>query len=301
MALTTLVDVSTAKIGATVIARPESAEFSIEDNTIESASDAVFGAYEQDITYYDLKASINAQDPMSIPTIAAITAAGEIAATGQLANAATFQTIKLAHGVLIGIGMDLNDNQVGKVRYDLQNRAASATATVANEYSAVSGSAPSLVVRRNSIRLKGASSTFTPDGGAAVTLEGLGKVTWNAQAQVLAEPSSGSLLVDQLTILGWKISGSIAFSDKTILSAQGLAARLAVACRGTLVVTCRQTGFAGESAVADATITMQRIKFGRAGEGLRTRGTGSGDLQFNGILRAAAGTLMTLAEMISVT
>ena len=302
MAVEHLVDCTEMMIGATQLARPESADFSIEPNEVESASDAVYGAYENDITYYDLKASLNTQDPLAAGIVAALTDAYAIAAQGQLANAVTYRSLSILHGVLTGLSIDLVDNQPGKLRADFQNRAASATATLADEYAGAAGSAPTLVNRRGTIRIQAASSTFTPDGGDPVILEGLERVNWQAQADVDARSSPGAKCVDLVTVMGWRVRGNIALGDKSLTTTQTLAATLAVLARGALAVQCRVTGFGSEATTpADAIITLDRVKFGGGGEGLRTKGPGTGNLSFGGILRAANNDLLALADMVAVT
>ncbi|HUT12914.1 MAG TPA: hypothetical protein VMY42_20630 [Thermoguttaceae bacterium] len=303
MALELLVDCNNMAIGAIPIARPETAEFPIEPNELEAASNAVFGPYENDTTFYTLRAVLTAQDPLIVGTVAALTDAQVVSAEGQLANTATYRKLGLQHGVLTSLNLDIVDNQQGRTRFEFLNRAPSPTATIADEYAGVAGSAPTLVDRKGTIRIIAASSAFTPDGGSPITLDGLQRLNWQATA-ILADgdmrSSPGALLVDQVTIAGWRVLGTIGFGDKSLATTQTLAAQLAVAVRGTLVVRVRLTGFAGESpAPTDYLITMQRIKFGRMGESLRTKQPGSGDLGFSAILRAANQSLLGLGDMIS--
>jgi len=298
MAVETLVDCFNASIGATSIARPTTFDRMITQEEIVSASDAVSGDYSIDDGPYDIRASLAAQDPLVVPTVAALSFPAAVEATGRLKGTSTYRTHGIARGVLTGIQMDLVDRQAGSCRFDFINSADSASDTLDDEAPTTTGSAPSLVSRATTIRIL--SATFTPTGGVASPIYGITRVTWNAAAIVNANlVSPGSNFVDAVDVAGWRITGRIELLDTSLSESLSAAEALAASVRGTLAVSCRVSGQAeAASPPADVTVTMNLLKFRNPRESLATKADGTVSLDFNAILRADT-TLKTIGEMIS--
>lgn len=302
MASELLVDCFNVSVGATQLARVNSAEFVDDVITVKSAGGDIPGDFADDVVAYDLSASLNTEDPIIVPTVAAIVAPSAIEATGLLVNtASTYRKHTLTHGVLVGIDLTLEDMKAGTANFQFRNQAAAA-ATLPTEHPVAAGVAPVVPTRRGTTRILAAGSQFTPDGGAAMPIVGWQRVSWRAQAIVAdGEPDGGSLFVDQVTVVGWRITGSIAIKDQSLAAASTLGQRLTIAGRGTLTAVAQVTGRYDEAVVpADQTFVLERVKFTKVTSGFAAKGKGTVSVEFNALLKDAAGAALTLAEMLTV-
>ena len=156
-------------------------------------------------------------------------------------------------------------------------------------------------LRRGTIRFNKTGNSFTPDGGGAITIPGLESLTWNAQAIMQLGADTGSVFMDELNIMGFNITGSLRFGDKSLTSSLTLADYLGTLARGTLVVRMH---LSGKTTVAtpptDKVFTLQRIKFADSSQQLQSRQRSPGEIAFSAIMFASDGTPMTLAQMLTV-
>lgn len=298
MALEQLVDCFNAKIGSTAIARGGSFDRRITQEDIVVASDAVDGDYSIDDGPVDIACSLDAQDPLIVPTVLALSFPLAVEATGRLKTTTTYRKHGVAHGLLTGVDMTITDKAPGSCRFDFRNRAVSASNTIDDEAPTAAGSAPTLVSRATTIRI--VSGSFTPAGGSAIPILGLSQVTWRAQAMLNQEVvTPGSGFIDAVDVCGWRLSGGLTVSDTALATLLSALQNLGNQIRGTLAVVCRVSGQAeAASPPANQTLTWICAKLKNPSESLKSKSDAAGNLVFNQILRDGA-TLKTLAQMLT--
>lgn len=299
MALEQLVDCFNAKIGSTAIARGGSFDRRITQEDIASQSDAVDGDYSIDDGPVDIAGTMEAQDPLIVPTVLGLTFPLAIEAHGRLKSTTTYRKHGIAHGLLTGVSLNITDKAPGSCTFEFRNRAVSGSNSIDDEAPTAAGSAPTLVSRATTIRI--VSASFTPTGGSAIAIYGLSALTWRAQARINQEVvTPGSMYVDAVDVMGWGLSGTLTVSDTALATLLSALQNLGNQIRGTLAVVCRVSGQA-EAAVAPSnqTLTFICAKLKNPAESLKSKNDAGGNLVFNQILRDGA-TLKTLAQMLTV-
>lgn len=295
-----LVDLSHVAMGAVVLGVPMSAGYRAVAEVIRGGGDNLVGDQRTDRGPWDLTGDVSAEDPLSVPTVAALTDSFAFAASGRVSGAATLRKFTLAHAVLTGIQLRIPDRQRATVSYNVRNRAAAASA-LADEIAIAVGTARALATRGRPIRFA-TGATFTPDGGSAVTLGGLMDFSWSAAGQVAADADTGSVCIDQLDVTGWQISGSLATRDQTIVdgTALTLTEHLATLGRGTLAIPLVLAGQGDETPPTNSTMTVQRVQFtGTSGQHQTGPNFAQNGADFTCEMRSAAAAALTLAQMLT--
>lgn len=303
---TRLVDLSNAAIGEVVLGVPTSAEYSARAQQVRSGGNAMAGDQRIDKGAYDLSCSLSAEDPLSVPVVAALTTAQAVTASGRVSGSATAQKFTVTHGVLTSIGLSIQEDQSAKVTYGFRNRGATGTSAMtpllalAQELKIAAGTTRVAATRGRVIQFA-AGALFTPDDGEAVALPIKG-LQWNAQADVAADKDTGELIITQLDVSGWSISGSITLQDQTIIDASGLSTSdyLAALGRGTLTVPLKLAGQGHATPPTNQVLTAARVQFfsssGRQQEGANWA---ENTAEFDAETSTAAGVAMALAAMLT--
>jgi hypothetical protein len=302
MALTRLVSVHNATVGATAIARPVRASASTSRQAIESRSDGLVDPHNVDHGPWDIRTRIEAEDPTIIPTVSALTFPLAITGTGRVINTATFSKFTQTYGVLIGVSLTLEELQAASVAFDFVSQGSPASTVLSNELAWASASAPTSTSRRTAVRFAATGHSFTPDGGGGVTILGLRRLTWNAQANGLVlNASPGVIVIDGVDFFGWRISGQMTFSNLEITSSLSAAEYLASLIRGTLVVRTRMSGISTDATPpTDQAWTIARMKFTDTDENLQSRQVAGVTVNYEAVQLAANGTEVPLASMLAV-
>jgi len=300
MASERLISVYAQKIGTTDIGRPIDASYRATRQKIESRSDGTLGPHGRDRGPWAISCSLGCEDPTAVPTVLALSYPLAVEAAGRLVNAGAYRKFAVAHGVLTGFALNLAELAAGDVRFDLQNQGLNASTALSDELTVAAGSAPPGTSRHGTIRFAKTGHSFTPDGGDAVTIPGITRLSYTARADVRAGADTGSAVIDELDIFGWLISGSLTFGDMSITSELSLAEYLATLCTGTLVVQLALTGkTTDQTPPTDKVFTFARIKFDDPDERLTSRQEGVATANFDALLLDAEGAEMTIAQMIT--
>lgn len=300
MALEMIVDCYDTYIGATQIARGGSFRRRISRPPITAAGDFVGGDFSIDRGPWSIAGELQAQDPLIVPTVAALSGPQAVKATGRIKAGSTYRYLGIARAILTAVSMEVSDNAPGTASFSFRNRAATGIGTtLAAEAPTSAASTPTTSTRSGTVKIL--SATFTPTGGAAVTLPGVTKVSWRAQAIEMGKPqAAGSDFEDAVDLGGWRISGSIDLDDMEIVSSLPMPLYLASLVRGSFAFVCRASGQdESGSPPANKTITLPYLKFHDTDEGLATKGDTTASVQFDQLLRNGA-TPLALSQMIAV-
>lgn len=304
MGLTRLVDLSHGSIGAVVLGVPTRATLRTRAEPIRSGGDNFVGDGRIDRGPWDITCSLDGQDPLSVPVVAALTGAQAVAASGMVVGSspATYQKFNVAHAVLTGITLGLRSRQPGTVGYAFKNRGLP-DSDLDDELQRSAGTARVQAARGRVVEFAQSGHTFTPDGGAAVNLEGIAEINWRAEAALAqSKPSVGAKVIDTVDGLGWNISGAIIFQDHTLTGGLAPAEYLATLPAGALEVVCQMAGYSSDpSPPTDQILKLDRLLFHGTGDD-RSSGTyPDNQAEFSAVLTAAAGTALTLAQMCTWT
>jgi hypothetical protein len=303
---TRLVDLANAAIGNVVLGVPKTAEYSARAAQIRSGGNAMVGDQRVDKGPFDISCTLSAEDPLSVPVVAALTTAQAVTASGRISGGATAQKFTLVHGVLVSVGLNIQEDQSATVTYGFRNRGATGTsamtplAALAQELQIASGTARVAATRGRVIQFA-SGALFTPDEGDPVTLPIKG-LQWNAQGDVAVDRDTGELIITQLDVAGWSISGSITLQDQTIIEASGLSTSdyLAALGRGTLTVPLKLAGQGHATPPTNQVLTAARVQFysssGRQQEGANFA---ENSAEFDAETSTDAGVAMTLAQMLT--
>ena len=299
MALEVLTDITKCQIGTVNIARASTVTIASKETEVDSGSDVASGATGSDVVKQEITADIQAEDPLAIPLVLALTGAQTLLAGGRLVNGSTYRDSSVLHCVLTAFGLTIADDQVGTCNLSLQNRATAGN-SMDDEWTGVSGTKQALPTRRSLIRI--VSAVFTDDASASLSLLGVTNTRYQMAGQVRASNSGGDqVLCDLVDVASYKASGSLSLRDTQLGTAQYVAQRLAAMRRGTLVVTVKQTRQDDEaSAAVNKVLTFQRIKFRNPKESKRTKDDESWDVDMNVVWTSALGAEMALANMVTI-
>lgn len=305
--IVSLVDCTHADIGTAVIGAPTEAGYEHKAEELSSGGDDMAGNQVIDSGAIDITCNVAGEDPLSVPVV--LTAAGggaalAVSASGRKAGTSTFGKFSVAHGVLVGVDLSIQDGQSGTVKYDFQNRAAGDSTELSDELSFITGLDRAVATRGRTIRFAQTGHAFTPDGVSAVNLLSLLGITWRMQpSQKAAKPNGGSRFVDRVDVLGWKLSGQAIIGDEQI-SVDGLLAIGNYLCtlgRGTLAVVLEMAGSTdGGTAPPNQIGTFERVRFtGCSGGRKHGADYNQATINFNAVLRTALGVAMTPAQMLT--
>jgi hypothetical protein len=306
MAIETLVDITKCGIGAVAVGGATQVTIGDESRRVRTGdSGGLTRAVDTVLT--EIKASIQAQDPLAVPLVLALSGAQSIVVGGRLVNAGTYRDYTMDTSVLTGFGLEIADGQPGTCNFDLQNRAAADSDALSDELAVAAGTLQAIRTRANLIRIL-ATAAFTDDASTALTLAGIERFSYRATPEFVHVASSNQAaqnawnLADQVDVSPyWQISGSLTLRDTTIASAQAVGQQLVALRRGTLVLPCQVSGFdSGASAPADSTVTFQRIKFHSCRTSLRSKAAGAQDIGFDAVQVSAANAIVAIASMITV-
>jgi hypothetical protein len=297
MSLEQLVDCFNAVIGATSIGKAQTFSRRLTRTVIASRGDAVAGDFSRDGGVAGLSAELNAQDPLILPTVLALSFPQAVYCTGRLKNAATYRKMGVLNAILTGFGMQLRDNQAGSCSFGFRNRFPVDSVwptALATQMPTAAGIAAANVERQTIVRIL-SDCTFTPDGGSPVSLPGIAEVTLSGRAMLASAMSSpASLYEDAVDVLGWSIDGSITLLDQEIVSSLLLNATLQGQYRGTLAISCRPAGYS-EAEVSDTVISIAGVGFFDNSDSLATKDDAGGTVGFDVLLNGLA-----LGDVISL-
>lgn len=299
MGMVQLVDLTKCSIGAVSIARGTQASISVRDNRVRSAANG--RVHARDTTFTEIVANVQAQDPLSVPLVLALTGLQTITVGGRVANSSSYQDYALANCVLLGFSFDLVDKQHGTCTYDLQNRADPGS-TWDDELVESSGTRQAYVSRQGIIRLLETGTEFTDDAASELGLPGLERLSYQCRFPVHVDSSPDEVMADIVDVLDDpEITGTMTIRDSGISSAKALACRLRDLRRGTLTVACQQTGRSdGASAPAVKIVTLGRLKFHSPRMSVRSKQAGAWDIDFDQELLSAAGAEVSPSEIITM-
>jgi hypothetical protein len=263
-----------------------------------SNGDFVGGDFSIDRGPWSITGDMSAQDPLAVPLVAALSGTQLVQGVGRMKAGVSFTAIGIAHALVNSLGMDIADNAAGNATFGFKNRA-NASTTLALEAPTALVSAPT-VANTRATTIKILSAVFTPVGGNAITVPGVTRFSFKADAIEMGDAMApGSEFEDATDFGGWRISGSIDHKDFEIGSSVSMSEALAGALRGTLVLTCRVSG-QDEAATppANVVLTFNHLKFHDLSESFATKGDGSASIQFDQLLRTGA-TPLPLSSMIT--
>lgn len=299
MATSLLVDLTKCGIGSVAVARGGQAAITVRQRRIEQFSDAALGASAIDTVLTEILCRIQAQDPLSITSVLALSGTQSVVVGGRRANAATYSDATLLHCVLTGFGLDIADRQPGTVSYDLQNRATAGN-TLVDELSWASGTLQAIATRKGLIRILETGTTFTDDNAGELDLPGMERITYQATGQVIVDQSGDEVLADIVDVAGYAISGSITLRDTTVGSSQVRGEALSELRRGDLAVAVRPSHQSdGASAPSDMVLTFKRLKFHSPSTTLNTKAPGTTQVPFDAVLVSSANATLALSAMIT--
>lgn len=297
MAYQSIVDCYGTAIGAVPIARGGTFRRQVSRPAIESAGGYVGGLHSIDRGPYSIVAQLDAQDPLIVPTVAALTWPAAVTASGRVKAAATYQSLGVANAVLSQVSMTFDDKAAGACSFAFRTRAASTS--LATEAPTAVAATPTGVARATTVRIL--SATFTPVGGSPISVPGITRLTWQAQPTLMGDNMApGSDYEDAVDNGGWRITGSVDGLDRQIVSSLPMPLYLGGLARGTLALVCRASGQdEAASPPANQTITFNYLKFHDTDESLRSKQDAAGSLQFDQLLRTGV-TPLALSAMIAV-
>jgi hypothetical protein len=305
---TRLVDLSHASIGAVVLGVPTTADYSARAAQVRSGGNSVIGDQRVDKSAFDLACSVSGEDPLSVPVVAALTSSQAVAASGRVSGSATVQKFALAHAVLTGIALSLQEDRSGSVKYSFRNRGTVGTssmtplAALAQELIVGTGTARAKATRGRSIQFAD-GALFTPDDdGIDPVSVALDSFSWNAQADVAADKDVGELIFTQLDVTGWQISGSVGVRDQAVVSTSGLSVvdYLAALGRGTLTIPLKMAGQQAGTPPANQVLTAERVQF-YSSSGQQSSGPtfATNTAEFDAEMVSSAGLVLALAAMLT--
>ena len=298
----TLVDCFNCAVGEQQIARGVSFQRQYRFERLTSQSEAGPGDHSDDKGACDISCRIEAQDPLILPTILALTYPQLVGASGKVKGGTTYNRWRVLHAMLNEFSLSIEDGRPGTCSFGFRNRATRGTAyTVANRKiempNAVTAVGPIVPTLPTTIRIL--SGSFTPLGGGATSLDGITRLTLSGRARESGEVSwPGAEFVDDLHYDAWEITGTVDFKDKTLTNGELVADYLGSLLRGTLTVVCKPTG-SSEGAVTNRTITIGQMDFSEGADNLRTKDDAEGPLSF-GVLLKSGDTYLSPAEVIGV-
>lgn len=299
MATQELTGLYQAKVGSTQIARPTRATFTERATVLASGLEAGEVRY-RDKTAIAIEATLDAEDPLSVPTICALAFPQTMTAAGRVVNGSSYRKHTLNRAVLSRFSMTIGAGRSGTVSYSFINRSLAASDSSDDEHPVAAGDAVTIPTRRGIIDIQ--SATLTPDAGDAVSLLDIDTLTLNAVGRFVRRKSNESIVFEDIVdCQGWDLEGSITLMDQQMIGSLTVAQALAVAKIGSLEVVVRVTGWADEGEPPDdETLIIDRVKFDNNDGNLSAGQIGEAPLTFHCGRFSAGGALLTLANMVSV-
>lgn len=296
-----LVDLNTCAIGAVTIARGTRATFA--SNVTKVTSQTNGRAKRIDGVYAAPTARIEAEDPLSLPSVLALAAGETVKAGGRVASSApaAYSDVSLLNCVLTGFGLNIRDNAPGTCSYDFQNRAPYGS-TLPQQLLMAAGARQGRIAREGIIRIL--SAEFEDDASETLPLPGFLGINLNARVQgVSVACTPGGVIADLVDLTdGWDGGGGVNLGDSSISATQALASQLAAMRRGTLTLSCQVSGQAsGAAAPANKLVYFHRLKFWPPSASLQAGPNPAGwDLEFDWEMVDAAGVELDLTDMVEM-